>query len=253
MIVGLQHPGSGLGDQLFCYIASRIKAEELETDFTMVGQFKGESFIKFKRDDEKIGSYVIPHIVEQNTGKIMIQSDFPLFETTRKYYDPEWNFIKDNTIVDGCTLQDERYFDIEKVREWLVTEPISMPDDLCIINFRGGEFSLIPDLMLPPEYYREAVEIMAKKHPGIRFEVHTDDELLASHFFPDFDIICGIEKNWKAVRYAKHLILSNSAFGIIPALLSPAQEIIAPRKWARRNLNDEWSLPGNYYKRFTYI
>lgn len=252
MIIGLQHPGSGLGDQLFCYIAARTKADELDTDFMMVGKFKGEDFIQIDPYFDKY-VYYDEYSSDQLTGKITIQSDFPLFETTRKYYDPEWNFITDNTIVDGCTLQDERYFDVEKVREWLVTEPIEMPDDLCVINFRGGEYSLIPELFLPVEYWREAVNLMVEKHPNIRFEVHTDDELLASHFFPDFDIITGMEKNWKAVRYAKHLILSNSAFGIIPALLSPAEEVICPRKWARRNLNDEWSLPQNYYKRFLYI
>lgn len=250
MIYGLQHPGSGLGDHLFCYIAARTKAEELGTDFTMVGQFKGKDFIHLK-GIELIETPLFT--LEQSTGKMTIHNNFPLFETTRKYYDPEWNFITDNTIIDGCTLQDERYFDIEKVRDWLVTEQIDMPDDLCVINFRGGEFSLVPDLFLPVEYWREAVEIMAKNHPGMHFEVHTDDELLASHFFPDFPIVTGMEKNWKAVRYAKHLIISNSAFAIIPALLSPAKDIIAPRKWARRNLNDEWSMPQNYYRRFTYI
>ncbi len=250
MIYGIFHPGSGLGDQLFCYIAARTKAEELGVSFKMIGNFKGKDFIKL---DYGYGKD-LPYSVEPTTGKLTIKNDFPLFETTRKYYDPEWNFITDNTIVDGCTLQDERYFDIEKVRYWLLCSPTEKYDEnLCIINFRGGEFSLIPDLMLPPDYYREAIQIMVEKNPNIRFEVHTDDELLASHYFPDFDIVTGIEKNWKAIRYAKHLILSNSAFGIIPALLSPAEEVICPRKWARRNLNDEWSLPGNYYKRFLYI
>lgn len=251
MIVGIFHPGSGLGDQIFSYIAARTKSEELGTDFYMVGKFKGENFIHLT----SIQSMPCPPCsVEPNTGKITVNNGFPLFETTRKYYDPEWNFIKDNTIVDGCTLQDERYFDLEKVREWLITEPVSMPDDLCIINFRGGEFSLVPDLFLPVEYWREAINLMVEKHPNIRFEVHTDDLLLASHFFPDFDIVCGMEKNWKAIRYAKHLVLSNSAFGIIPALLSPAEEVIAPRGWSKHNnFNGEWGLNCNYYKRFTYI
>lgn len=249
MIFSLLHNGSGTGDQLFSYIAGRTKAEELGVDFTTVGNFKGKDFIKLNMG---VPNHCMISL-DENTGKITVHEEMPLFETTRKYYDPEWNFITDNTIVDGCILQDERYFDIERVRKWLITEPIDMPDDLCVINFRGGEFSLVPDLFLPIEYWREAVNLMVEKHPNIKFEVHTDDLLLASHYFPDFDIITGMEKNWLAVRYAKHLILSNSAFGIIPALLSPAQEIIAPRKWARRNLNDEWSMPQNYYKRFTYI
>ncbi len=249
MILSLLHPGSGCGDQLFSYIAGRTKAEELGVGFTVVGKFKGNDFMKI---DMGLPNHAMISL-DEITGKITIHEGMPLFETTRKYYDPEWNFITDNTIVDGCILQDERYFDIEKVREWLITEPIEMPDDLCIINFRGGEFSLIPELMLPPEYYREAIRVMIEKHPDIRFEVHTDDELLASHYFPEFDVYTGMERNWLAVRYAKYLILSNSAFGIVPALLSPAEEGICPRKWARRNLNDEWSMPQNYYKRFLYI
>lgn len=95
--------------------------------------------------------------------------------------------------------------------------------------------------------------MMRKKYPNIRFEVHTDDPALAQQFFPEFDIVSGIDVNWRAVRWAKHLIISNSAFAIIPSLLNKnAEEIIAPRGWARRNIK-EWSMPSNYYKKFTYL
>ena len=94
---------------------------------------------------------------------------------------------------------------------------------------------------------------MKEKYPDIQFEVHTDDTERAQEFFPDFKIIQGMGLNWRAVRYAKHLIISNSSFAILPALINEdVKEVIAPRYWARRNM-EIWSMPQNYYKKFTYI
>jgi len=263
MIIGLQHPGSGCGDQLFCYLAARTTAERLGVPFGTVGKFKGESFIK---RDEGI-DVPLSYTVEEPAGKIVVQGNLPVFETTRNYYDPEFNFIEDNTIVDGCTLQDERYFDLSKVREWLQTEPLEMPEDVCVINFRGGEFAGIRDLFLPISYWYEAIEKMLNENSKMKFEVHTDDPYNASQFFPEYKIIHDVSINWRAVRYAKYAIIANSAFGIIPRLLRqtfgpelPSEDwdkgypiTIAPRRWARRNVDSEWQLPQNYYKKFTYI
>lgn len=169
-------------------------------------------------------------------------------------YDPEFNFIEDNTIIDG-EFQDERYFEhrLPKIREWLKVEPLDVPDNVCVINFRGGEYLTVPDLFLLPDYWNEAISIMREKNPHILFEVHTDDTKLAQDFFPQFKVFHDMELNWRAIRYAKHLILSNSSFAILPALLNEdVKEIIAPRYWARRNTKI-WATNQNYYKRFTYI
>lgn len=168
-------------------------------------------------------------------------------------YDPEINFVEDNTVIDG-EFQDERYFShrLDNIREWLPVEPLEMPDDLCVINFRGGEYALYPDLFLTKDYWDEAIAKMKEKHPGIRFQVHTDDPKTAQYFFPDYECIQDIGLNWRFIRYAKHLILSNSSFAILPALLGNAEEIYAPRYWARRNTK-VWALPSNFYRRFTYL
>lgn len=251
MIIGLWHPGSGLGDQIFAYLAARTRAEALNVDFAMIGDFKG-SFIKLDK-----GLYAdLLYNIQSPSGKIIIP-EYPIFEPKGNSYDPEFNFIPNNTIIDGTCMQDEKYWDIEKVRQWLITDPLEMPDEKCIINFRGGEFSMFPELFLTKEYWEKGITLMKGKYPNIKFEIHTDDEALAANFFKDllvdFRVIKGIENNWKAVRYAKHLILSNSAFGIIPALLNEnVKEVIAPRFWARRNIG-QWSMPSNYYKKFQYI
>lgn len=265
MIIGLIHPGSGLGDQLFRYITVRTLALDKGVDFGFIGSenFKGKDFMQLDW-----GKPVLTYFkVLKPSGKIIV-SDKELWEEKTTYYNPEINFVEEG-IIDG-NFQDERYWGhrLNEIREWLKVEPLEMSDNLCVINFRGGEFSLFPDLFLTEDYWEKAIHLIADKYslseeekdrtdnfePQIDFDVHTDDLETASKFFPVFSIIDKmIALNWRSIRYAKHLILSNSAFGIIPALLNEnVKEVIAPRYWARRNIK-QWSLPSNYYKKFTYI
>lgn len=247
MIYGLIHPGSGLGNQLHRYIATRILAEEKGYDFSMVNSegFKGK-FIQI--DMGRPNSY--PFHVEQPAGKIVV--DMPLWEEwDRNCYDPDYNFVEDHTIIDG-NFEDERYFihRLEDIKEWLKTEPLEIPDDTCVIGFRGGEYYTIPELGLPKEYFDRAIQIMKDK--GItKFEVHTDDPILARHFFPDYPIIHDIGINWRSMRYAKNAIIANSSFYVLPRLLNGGVTI-APRYWNRYNTK-KWDYPQGYYSNFMYI
>ena len=92
---------------------------------------------------------------------------------------------------------------------------------------------------------------MLQKNINMKFEVHTDDEVLARQFFPDYKIIHDIGINWRSIRYAKYAIISNSSFYILPRWLNKGVTI-APRYWARRNTG-VWALPQNYYDRFLYV
>lgn len=263
MVVGKIHPGSGLGDQLFSYIITRVIALDKGYDFGFVGKefFKGKDFMDL---DWGMGIDLRYHI-EQPTGKLVIDNNDPQprywwnkeFVFDKPYYDPEINFIEDGTVIDGYGAQDERYFShrLDEIREWLKVPLLDLPDDLCVINFRGGEFKVFPELYLTKDYWNQAINIMKEKNPKMKFEVHTDDKeavqgMLGEYGFP---IHTGIGENWRSVRSAKNLIISNSAFAIIPALLNEnVKEVIAPRYWARRNIK-EWSMPSNYYSKFTYI
>ena len=249
MITGKIHKGSGLGDQLFSYIATRTTAERLGVDFGFIGQqfFKGKDFMNLDwGKDTGIGYWI-----EESSGKLLIDDEGKVFEINKPYYDPEVNFIEDGTVIDGYGAQDERYFEhrLEEIREWLAVEPLEMPDDVCVLNIRGGEFRVFPDLILPlQDYWFKAMGLMDKQ----KYEIHTDDPEYCKQLFGDaFPIIQDIGINWRSVRYAKHAIIANSAFGIIPRLLNGG-DTIAPRYWARRNIK-EWSLPSNYYKSFKYI
>lgn len=248
MIIGLWHPGSGVGDQLFCYLAARITAERLGVNFAMVGKFKGDSFMTL----DKVANNTVAYHIEMPAGKIVIDSDlFSLYEG-KTCYDPEFNFIEDMTIVDGCRLQDERYWEGYLIAEWLEVEPLNVPDDVCIIGFRGGEYAMIDELFLPAEYWKKGIERMRSINPDMKFVAVTDDPPLARMCLPDFvEITHEIGMDWRQVRYAKYSIIANSAFYIIPRLLSGGVTL-APRYWARRNTK-EWSMPQNYYPQFTYI
>ena len=261
MIYGYLYQGSGAGNQLHRYIATRIKALDLGVDYRMVyvpdgsgkvPNFKCQSFMQF--DENKIITE-IPQGLKVFNEKKVVENGIDI-----RSYDPEWNFIEDNTIIDG-EFQDERYFGqrIEKVNEWLKVEPLDMPNDVCVIGFRGGEFSVFPDLFLTEDYWYNAIAEMLKINLNIKFEVHTDDEILARQFFLDYKIIHDVGINWRSMRYAKYAIIANSSFYILPRLLRHNQGeytkhplTIAPRYWARHNTK-VWALPQNYYKQFLYI
>jgi hypothetical protein len=92
---------------------------------------------------------------------------------------------------------------------------------------------------------------MNKINPYFKYEIHTDDPLTASRFFPTFDIVHDIEINWRSLRYAKYAVISNSSFAILPRLLSGGVTI-APKWWAGYN-KGYWQEPSNRYKSFKYI
>ena len=258
MIYGYLHQGSGIGNQLHRYIATRIKAMDLGTDWRMIYNydgsgkseyFKARSFIEF---DMSRVLYEPPSFASEWHEKKVVEND-----TDIRSYDPEFNFIQDNTIIEG-EFQDERYWEKHEglVRKWLYVRPETLPKNLCVIGFRGGEFSVFPDLFLTKEYWKEAIEIMLKDDPAMQFQVHTDDEALAKQFFPDFKVISNPEVNWRSMRVARYAIIANSSFFIFPRWLNPEYlsggRTIAPHYWARRNTKT-WALPQNFYKRFFYI
>lgn len=266
MVSGIFHSGSGLGNQLHRYVATRVLALDKGYDFSMVApeNFKGKSFMNL---DMGVPSN-IRYGVDSFKGKILPFQDMEekyidgtadcpkLWEEKTPYYNPEFNFIEDNTIIDG-EFQDERYFGhrLNEINKWLEVEPIEVPHDTCIIGFRGGEFYMFPELGLPKTYYDEAIDIM-KKMGVMKFEVHTDDPELAQKFFPEYNVIHDIGINWRSIRSAKYVIISNSSFYILPRLLKHHEArgavTLAPRYWARRNTK-EWSRPDNFYRAFQYL
>ena len=204
--------------------------------------FKGAHFMKNVTWEEP----------EEHTYNLFLEKKVTENGLDIRSYDPEFNFIQDDTVVEG-EFQDEKYWGkhLYKIKKWLEVEPIEIPDDVCVIGFRGGEYSVFPELFLTKDYWDEAIQMMKEIDPDMKFEVHTDDPVLAKQFFPDYPVIADMEINWRSVRYAKRAIIANSSFFILPRLLNGGYTI-APRYWARRNIQT-WAMPCNYYPGFKYI
>src|SRR3990167_6024173 len=125
MIYGYTHQGSGAGNQLFRYIATRIKALDLGVDWRMIYNpdssgkpegFKCKDFMEFF-ESELLDRF--PEDLEYFNEKKVVENGVDI-----RPYDPEFNFIEDNTIIDG-EFQDERYWQHreKEVDEWLKVEP----------------------------------------------------------------------------------------------------------------------------------
>lgn len=232
IIYGIFHLGSGLGNMLHRYVATRALAMAKGCKFGMVAPdlFKGKSLFGLY-----LGDVANEYEIEYPSGKV------------HPYCDGQ--------ILDG-EFQNEMIWKgiLPEVRKWLAVKPLKMAGDVCVINFRGGEYKIFPDLYLPKEYWDLAIKQMLETNPDVKFEVHTDDPEEAKKFFPDYEIISGLEINWRSIRYAKYLILSNSSFAILPAYLNEdVKKVIAPKYWARYNTK-EWLNPDNAtYSKFEYI
>src|SRR3990167_7398073 len=101
MIYGYLYQGSGIGNQLFRYIATRIKALELDTDLRMIfipdGPGKAEGFKckGFMSFDESKVITEIPQGLKIFNEKKVVENGVDI-----RSYDPEINFLEDNTIID---------------------------------------------------------------------------------------------------------------------------------------------------------
>lgn len=193
--------------------------------------------------------------------------------------DPNIYNIQDNTIIlghngaKGAILQSENYIIDRKedIKEWFRIKPefaeqygakmkelgVILDDNTCVINFRGGEYRGIPNVLCRREYWRDSVNHMLSINPDMKFLVITDDVDCANAFMP-FPIRCvhvDVGFDYYVLFKAKWLIISNSTFGWWPAWLSEsANKIIAPKYWARGNVSDGyWSVGESYTRGFDYM
>jgi hypothetical protein len=134
---------------------------------------------------------------------------------------------------------------------------IVLDENLCVINFRGGEYRGIPNVLVRREYWRDSINHMLFLNPNMKFLLITDDVQLANSFMP-FEIQAihvDVGFDYYVVNQAKWLIISNSTFGWWAAWLNEnANKIIAPKYWARHNVSDGyWSVGDSYTRCFTYL
>lgn len=264
--------GQGLGNQLFCYIATRCLALELGWDFSILNreilannihsnkgmyfmdldcglELQKEDFVKvYHEKEDKIYLGNSMHDIEH--GCYITGVDEAL-----------WHF-KESTLIYG-NLQAEAYFGKyrEQIREWMRVKPEYdnnkySRENLCIINIRGGEYTSNPELFLRRKYWLDAMEIMREKRSDMEFMVVTDDLAAAKRILPEAEAFhFDLAGDYTVIKNAHYLILSNSTFAFFPAFTSEtAKYIIAPKYWARHNVSDGyWASEQNIYSDFVYL
>jgi hypothetical protein len=141
--------------------------------------------------------------------------------------------------------------------EKLIEIGVVLDDNLCVINFRGGEYRGIPNVLLRREYWKDSINYMLSINSNMKFLLITDDVQCANDFmpFPIQAIHVDVGFDYYVVNQAKWLIISNSTFGWWAAWLNKnVNEIIAPKYWARHNVSDGyWATGDSYTRGFTYM
>jgi hypothetical protein len=270
MLITELYNGQGLGNQLACYVTTRVLAMDLGYDFGIMHpeRFKGADFMELDFGQPVIGGFgpeggpptELPNGIQNYVRE---KSEIhPISGADIRGYDNSLRGISDHTKLDGL-LQGEQYFEHRRheIAKWLKV-PLDQEiikicgPDVCIINFRGGEYVRVKDFFLPREYWHNAVQCMLKINPNMHFIVITDDVGQARKFFPKFKVFhFSIAGDYLAINSAAYLILSNSSFAWFPAWLNTKLKFcIAPKYWGAHNKSDGyWSLKNNLTKGWNYL
>jgi hypothetical protein len=269
MIINEIKHGQGLGNQLFCYVTTRCIAKDNGYDFGFLGtenlgdprfNSKGLYFMDLDLGKEAVD---VENTYTEKSKRIKLNTCH--HDMTHgcdiSLYDPDLAKVKDNTLIQGI-MQDEKYFyhHLDSIKEWLKVKPEYdtyeyHQDDICIMNFRGGEYRSLHELYLTRDYWVNAIKHMMNINPEMDFRIVTEDVSAANAMFPEIEAYhFDIAKDYSIIKNAKYLILSNSTFGCFPAFTSETVEyVIAPKYWARHNVSDGyWATGQNLYQNWMW-
>lgn len=270
MIVSELYDGQGFGNQLWSYVFTRVLALDKETQFGLQSpeKFKGLGFLDLDMGQQVTGGSgpeggpptELPDGIEHYYSERVILH--PELDVDIRVLDSGFQEVIDNTKIEGI-FQAEDYIAHRKedIRRWLRYEPkqldIDFRDpDICVINFRGGEYKGNPKIFLRRKYWMDAVAHIKCINPKVKFVVITDDPPTARRFFPKYPIRhYGIHGDYQAINTATYLIVSNSSFAFFPAWLNSRAKIcVAPKFWAAHNESDGyWGCSYNIVRDWTYL
>jgi len=261
--------GQGIGNQLFCYITTRSIAHDRKLDFGIKDsgwsgdkRYNNNGFYWFDLD---MGKIVPPemNVYHEKDERLKVQTCH--HDMTHgcdvRGYDPDLVNVPDNTLIFG-NMQDEKYFihNKELVKQWLKVRPEYdtydyLDQNVCVLNFRGGEYIGFNELYLTRKYWIDAMNNMTRINPKMEFVVITDDISAAKNMLPEIPAYhFTVDKDYAIIKNSKHVILSNSSFPFFAVFTSDTIEnIIAPKHWARHNVSDGyWSTRQNLYTGWLY-
>jgi len=253
------YKGQGLGNQLWVYAVGRSIAEYLGFGFIQqnMESFKGKDFL----DIDDIVNVDLKYLNSINLDSLQTFHEARYFDqdlnVTSSGFDERVKDIKNSVCLEGL-YQSEKYFfgHLEKISNYIrikndFLKYEKMPNDVCIINLRGGEYKRHANLILPMEYWNNAIKNMKINMNIVKFIVVTDDKRYARAIFPEYEVLDGgVAECYLALKSAKYLILSNSSFSYFPTKTNNnTPYVIAPMYWARPfNSLKRWASPANLYE-----
>lgn len=248
--------GQGLGNQLWLYISALniAKKKKMRAVILNYKNFVAKSFLTLKFS--KLKKNKIDHHFYE---RFYYDQDLNYIS---HFFDERFLFIKKNTLLEGY-FQDERYLGKKKldINKYVLFKNIKklntiyLDNKTCVLNIRGGEYKRHSDLILPKNYWTNAIKLMIKKKMT-KFLIVTDDENYCKKLLPGYSIISGsIEKCFMYLYKAKNLIVSNSSFSYFPIYMQNSTPyVIAPGYWARHNSKlKRWGSVSNYYPSWKWI
>jgi len=256
--------GQGLGNQLFCYVTTRMLAHRLGYDFGIGGlRNAGDSRVNkkgFYFMDLDYGKEVPEGLARYDEYRHGAWTDTQL-RTDIRLTDKKLLSIDDNTIIYG-NLQSEEYFGdrLDLVKSWLrVKEEYEHMDtngkNICVMNFRGGDMVGNAGGFVPRKYWDNAIQRMLEYNPNMEFCIVTDDVETANQMLPEYPAYhVDIAWDYVAIKNARNVICTTSTFSCFPLWTSETLEYcIAPKYWFHHNLSQGWwSLGCSIYSYPTY-
>lgn len=256
--------GQGLGNQLFCYVTTRMLAHRLGYDFGIGGlRNAGDSRVNkkgFYFMDLDYGKEVPNNLTRYDEYRHGAWTD-PQLRTDIRLTDKKLLSIDDNTIIYG-NLQSEEYFGdrLDLVKSWLrVKEEYEHMDtngkNICVMNFRGGDMVGNAGGFVSRKYWDNAIQRMLEYNPSIEFCIVTDDVATANQMLPEYPAYhVDVAWDYVAIKNARNVICTTSTFSCFPLWTSKTLEYcIAPKYWFHHNLSQGWwSLGCSIYSYPTY-
>ena len=262
--------GGGLGNQLFWFSTIRAIAKKTNQEYAILNRkkFKGQNFLEidYGSDNEYFPYRYDEKKILNHYGKDVSPMDEEMFN------------VKDGTRLYG-TMQSLRYFDgisRDEIQSWIRYKDgkqlLPIPNDICIIHIRGGDFRMAGNTLLTQKYYQDSMTFMQSKNPDMKFFVVTDDPIFAwsllkipiigsstvaeiDEFQASHHIGMKIDQDYKLLNSAQNVILSNSSFGFWPVFTSIyAKNVVAPAYWAAHNYDEPfWSTNDMRVENWNYI
>jgi hypothetical protein len=286
MIVTELYNGQGLGNQLWCYVVTRLIAESNNYGFGIMSpeKFKGKEFIDLDFGKKVTGGSgpeggppnILPDTITHYYKENLIRHPNSGLDISPK--DDIMLNIGDNTKIDG-TMQSFEYVKNykDKISGYLKIQEDKKildysDDNICIIHIRGGDFKN-SSAMLYSNYYTNAMNYFRMKNNDMVFYVVTDDVNTAKQILPNVQIIGSSTTNstdsnkanhhlggpiwidYSILNNAKNIIISASSFSWWPVWTNPNNpSVITPKYWAAHKLNSGyWSCGESLIDGWNYM